>query len=319
MTTLDLLAPAALSEAESAKLSRLEAVIETGLVEFKRVGLALLEIRDSRLYRAEFGTFEEYCRERWGMSKTHANRYVEAAGVAVNLTPMGVIQPERERQLRPLAPLEPEQQREAWATAVREAGGAQPTAAIVERAVEIVRGAPAALLSSESNEWYTPADYVDAARDLMGGIDLDPASCEQANRIVRAARFFTAADDGLKQPWRGRVWLNPPYGRSDESNESNQGLWSARLGAEVDSGNVSEAVLLVNAVTDRAWFKPLWRRGICFVDKRIRFYSPDDARKASPTHGNVLVYFGDDLERFRRLFARFGQIVLPADGHSVAA
>jgi hypothetical protein len=50
-----------------------------------------LEIRDSRLYRQEFDTFEDYCRERWKMSKTNANRLIDAAEVATNVTPIGVI------------------------------------------------------------------------------------------------------------------------------------------------------------------------------------------------------------------------------------
>jgi hypothetical protein len=75
------------------------------------VGEALLEIRDHRLYKQQgYGTFEEYCRERWGWSKTHANRQIEAASVVANLTPIGVI-PRTESQARELTRLTPEQQR----------------------------------------------------------------------------------------------------------------------------------------------------------------------------------------------------------------
>src|SRR5262245_29388958 len=74
------------------RLKALEAIIEHGLQTFVEVGAALFEIREQRLYREQgFTTFEEYCRKRWQWSKTHANRQIQAAEVAHNLTPIGVI------------------------------------------------------------------------------------------------------------------------------------------------------------------------------------------------------------------------------------
>src|SRR5262249_4144059 len=63
----------------------------------------------------------------------------------------------------------------------------------------------------KNNEWFTPPDILEMARSALGAIDLDPASCEEANQAVKAARFYSLKDDGLKQEWHGRIWLNPPF------------------------------------------------------------------------------------------------------------
>jgi len=166
-----------------------------------------------------------------------------------------------------------------------------------------------ALHSSESTEWYTPARYIEAARDVLGGIDLDPASCPEANETVQADEIFTREDDGLRKPWSGRIWLNPPYGRRDGTNESNQSVWSRRLLETYETGDVEAAVLLVNAVPDRGWFQPLWGHPICFCDARIRFIAPNGEPQKNPTHGNAFVYFGSNERTFRDRFAEFGPVV----------
>ena len=165
-----------------------------------------------------------------------------------------------------------------------------------------------ALLSSQSNEWFTPAKYIAAARQVMGGaIELDPASCEEANLVVKAARYYTQAEDGLSQPWHARsLWLNPPYGKTGKT--SNQAFWTHKLIAEYRAGNVAEAILLVNAVTDCAWFAPLWEQFICFTNHRIKFYN-SAGQPDSPTKGNAFVYFGPQSEIFRTAFSQFGAVV----------
>jgi len=82
---------------------------------------------------------------------------------------------------------------------------------------------------SDQNDWRTPRKYLDAARDVMGAIDLDPATSKEANETVEAALFYTEDDDGLQQPWKGRVWLNPPYG-------GNARLFIERLTREYEVG-----------------------------------------------------------------------------------
>ena len=167
------------------------------------------------------------------------------------------------------------------------------------------------LHSSESAEWYTPREIVDAARAVMGVIDLDPASCAEANETVQAARYFTQY--GLRLSWAGAVWLNPPYGKDDESNRSNQAVWIAKLFDEYRRGNTWQACYLVNAVPGNRWFEPLWQHPICFLSGRVRFVPPAGSGvKNSPTHSSCVGYLGPAVERFAAVFASLGHVVLPS-------
>lgn len=156
----------------------------------------------------------------------------------------------------------------------------------------------AVLHSSDSNEWYTPAPILEAARRVLGRIELDPASSSVANRVVQAERFYTIADDGLNQPWHCKtLWLNPPYGKT--GNRSNQDIWSSRLVQNYWLGHVGEALLLVNSSTDTVWFQALGREfPICLIAGRLKFWRPDGPAD-SPTHGNALVYLGPKPHLFQ--------------------
>ena len=119
---------------EKQKLQQLESVIERGMKSFCAVGLALLEIRDGRLYRDSHRTFDDYCRERWGMSKPRATQFIQASQIVENLVTIVTI-PANEAQARPLTRLEPEQQRAVWQEAVETAPDGRMTAMHVERVV----------------------------------------------------------------------------------------------------------------------------------------------------------------------------------------
>ncbi len=118
-------------------LAACEAIIERGLKSFVEVGTALLRIRDEKLYRAEYRTFEEYCQKRWkNINRPRAYQLMVAVTIVVNLsTLVDIPAPTSERQVRPLTPLPAPQQREAWGTTVREYGPT-PTAREVETVVK---------------------------------------------------------------------------------------------------------------------------------------------------------------------------------------
>jgi hypothetical protein len=152
----------ALSNTEQDELEKHESVIERGLQTFYEVGYALSEIREQKLYRAAYATFEDYCRERWNMSRANANRLVQAAAIADNLAPMGA-KPTSERQVRPLSKLPPDEQQEAWREAAERSGG-KPTARVVGEVVQ-ERTAPAAAPEAES----PPPPEKDAFENIMRG------------------------------------------------------------------------------------------------------------------------------------------------------
>jgi len=166
------------------------------------------------------------------------------------------------------------------------------------------------VFSSESNEYYTPPQYIEAAREVMGGIDLDPASCEIAQQAVRASRYYTERDDGLVQEWIGRVWMNPPYGKV--GNESSQGYWAQRLIEQHKAGNVTEAVFLVKAAVGYEWFEALWDQlPVCFARDRISFIRVDGNDDGQSKQGTAFFYVGPNVQRFIAVFGQFGRIILP--------
>jgi len=168
------------------------------------------------------------------------------------------------------------------------------------------------IFSSESNEYYTPPQYTEAARELMGGIDLDPATCETAQRSIKATNFYTEADDGLSQVWAGRVWMNPPYGKI--GNDSSQGQWAQKLIAEYEAGNVSEGVMLVKAAVGYEWFEVLWDRlPVCFARERLSFIRADGSSDGQSKQGTAFFYVGQDPARFAEVFGRFGRVILPEE------
>jgi ParB family chromosome partitioning protein len=155
----------------------------------------------------------------------------------------------------------------------------------------------------DSDEWYTPAEYIEAARAMMGDIDLDPATCAAAQEVIRAGTFFTKDDDGLVQPWHGRVWLNPPYSASLV-----QGFVD-KLCAEYDAGRMTQAVVLVNNATDTAWFHSLLARfPACVLRRRVPFWRPGFGGGGA-RQGQVIFYLGPNADRFRGVFSRFGVVV----------
>ena len=158
---------------------------------------------------------------------------------------------------------------------------------------------PYVMNNSGENEWYTPAVYVEAARQAMGSIDLDPASSDMANEVVKAARYCTVETDGLSYEWGGNIWMNPPY------SSDLVGRFISKLVDERD--NYEQAIVLVNNATETEWFRKLISvaNAVCFPYGRIRYYSPH-GKNNSPLQGQAIVYVGDNVESFFDAFSEIG-------------
>jgi len=121
-----------LTSIEESELVRLESIIEKGQQTFVEVGAALMEIKDSGLYK-QHGTFEQYCKERWGYARTTAYYLIQSCKVIENVQHVEQGSPSSLRQTIPLSGLTPPQQQEAWKKAVDTAPEGKVTAKHVEK------------------------------------------------------------------------------------------------------------------------------------------------------------------------------------------
>jgi phage N-6-adenine-methyltransferase len=208
-----------------------------------------------------------------------------------------------------------------WRTRLKDPKKYDVTLAVAQarcvRLVESYRGGlpeNSRSLGTGEFEWYTPAEYVEAARNVLSAIELDPASSDEAQRTVKATRYFTMADDGLAHPWPGRVWLNPPYTQPMIMH------FIAKLIDEHAAGRTTEAILLTHNYTDTAWFHlaSSHAAAVCFTRGRISF-EHRDGYTAGPTQGQAFFYYGSRLGAFWTRFSEIGAIMAPVPGPPSAA
>lgn len=184
----------------------------------------------------------------------------------------------------------------------------EKTAAKLERIEQVLQTyktlkaqCDAIALTPPSVEWYTPASEVERVRRVLGRIDLDPASCDRAQKTVRAGQYFTKDEDGLTRPWVGRVFCNPPYGDL-YIKFLQKGL------AEWERRRIDEAIFLVNR-SQSARYRAI-KAGFsacCEVYKRISFVSQDGIVCRSPRYYNDFLYIGPSIGTFFEAFKEIGE------------
>ena len=136
--------------------------------------------------------------------------------------------------------------------------------------------------SSATAEWETPQELFNELNRIFGGFTLDPcASAENA----KCAQFFSREDDGLSQPWTGKVFMNPPYGREI-------GKWVRKAWQESLKGTT--VVCLVPARVDTRWWHEYAKKGyVYFLQGRLKFGS---AANSAP-FPSAIVTFGKFFSR----------------------
>jgi len=131
-----------------------------------------------------------------------------------------------------------------------------------------------------SDEWLTPPWLL----GLLGKFDLDP--CAATNRPWdTATKNYTVENDGLKQPWNGRVWLNPPFGKGLAD-------WINRL---AQHGNGIGIMPLRS--TDTNWFhESIWSQAgaVLFLRGRVRFYTVEGKESGPCPHASLMIAYGDN-------------------------
>lgn len=157
--------------------------------------------------------------------------------------------------------------------------------------------------SSESDVHLTPREILQAVIDVMGWIDLDPcAEAHGAKANVPAKEHYTKKDDGLSKLWKGRVFMNPPYGLLVPA-------WVEYLIAAHSSGAVPEAIALVAARVDTTWFKRFDEFPVCFVTGRLKFSGADNGAMFP----SAIFYLGTiHRAAFISRFADLGSVRPPA-------
>ena len=223
-----------------------------------------------------------------GSQRKELERRAEIPHVKAMVDTLGREQP---RQRKPVSIFNPSEQEE------RALQNPDMLERIIENQSIIETHKPHVANNSGNNEWYTPKEYIEAARRVMGTIDLDPASCEIANKIVQAKTFYTAEDNGLLKPWFGNVWLNPPYAAD----------LIGKFAEKAAKKEYKQAIILVNNATETAWFNTLIQvaSAVVFPSSRVKFYMPD-GKTGAPLQGQAVIYIGETPNTFIEIYSQFG-------------
>ena len=158
-----------------------------------------------------------------------------------------------------------------------------------------------------TTEWYTPPSFITLVREVLGTIDLDPASCATAQDWIQAKVFYTQEQDGLSQPWFGRIYCNPPYGSEEVRLMARRFLLHGI--EKYQASTIDSAIFLLNR-TGAEWYRHALQNvcAICEVHKRIPFIDAEGKPQRGSRNYNDFLYLGAEKELFAHLFGAVGTI-----------
>ena len=177
----------------------------------------------------------------------------------------------------------------------------------------------AKLKNPPDNTRLTPQEIIIAAKAVFGTIDLDPASDSEANERIGATQIYTKEDNGLNAAWHGKVFLNPPGGKTELilgdklQQASIAALWWAKLLSEVDAKRTTEALFvcfnLEAMLNTQKWAPlPIQAFPFCVPNKRLKYQSRNGGKTNSPAGASAIVYVGSDQQHFEKVFSQFGYV-----------
>ena len=152
---------------------------------------------------------------------------------------------------------------------------------------------PSVMFSSKKQDWATPPEFMDFLKEELEWIpDLD-AACSPHNKKADIGYCLEEGNDGLKKPWFGHVWVNPPFGRELP-------LWiekaSEYAASQYNDIPLWSVMMLIPARTDTKWFHQLLLptcKKIFFIKGRFNYLEHGDSKASNAPFPTMLVYFGN--------------------------
>lgn len=269
------------------------------------------QIPNSRIVQNELSSTAEVLAEQHGVSEATIKRdgqfaeAVEVLGMEADIL-SGAVDAPKQAIVEAAKPIiDAKKQHEKWQNEVKDKPLAAPPEPPKPTQEDIQKARAHVANNSGENEWYTPKEYIDAARSVLGVIDTDPASCKLANETVKASTYFTKEQDGLTKRWCGNVWMNPPYA------QPLIGQFAEAVASKYEQGEISQAIVLVNNATETAWFSRMLQSAsaVCFPKGRIKFIDKEGRPSGAPLQGQAFLYFGKQFTQFADSFSHFGKVL----------